>query len=153
MRLGMSPSFPARWVLFFCQCFSGDLRDKLLDVTKPTYRVAVHLRLVVCAQGDPTNSSITKNRMVGAVSDIQLWCLGLPIELRQSLRLCMVMHVLRKIFILWVTLIFCGVNDLYKIKRTLERRNHTTKIKVDAHDYHAGLLLSLWVTLLLLVCT
>ena len=69
--------------------------------------------------------------MVGAVSDIQLWCLRLPIELGRPLRLCMVMHVLRNFFILWATLIFCGVNDLYKIKRTLERRNHTTKLKVD----------------------
>ena len=35
------------------------------------------------------------------------------------------------------------MNDLYKIKRTLERRNHTTKIKVDARDYHTRLLLAL----------
>ena len=32
------------------------------------------------------------------------------------------------------------MNDLYRIKRTLERRNHTTKIKVDARDYHTRLL-------------
>ena len=35
------------------------------------------------------------------------------------------------------------MNNLYKIKRTLERRNHTTKIKVDARDYHTRLLLTL----------
>ena len=32
------------------------------------------------------------------------------------------------------------MNDLYRIKRTLERRNHTTKLKVDARDYHTRLL-------------
>ena len=32
------------------------------------------------------------------------------------------------------------MNGLYKIKRTLERRNHTTKMKVDARDYHTRLL-------------
>ena len=74
--------------------------------------------------------------MVGAISDIQLWCLRPLVELGRPLRLCMVMHVLRKIFMLWVTLIFCGVNYLYKTKRTLERRNHTTKTKLDASDYH-----------------
>ena len=35
------------------------------------------------------------------------------------------------------------MNDLYKIKRTLESRNHTTKLKVDARDYHTRLLLAL----------
>ena len=35
------------------------------------------------------------------------------------------------------------MNDLYRIKRTLERRNHTTKLKVDARDYHTRLLLAL----------
>ena len=35
------------------------------------------------------------------------------------------------------------MNGLYKIKRTLERRNHTTKMKVDARDYHTRLLLAL----------
>ena len=35
------------------------------------------------------------------------------------------------------------MNYLYKINRTLERRNHTTKLKVDARDYHTRLLLAL----------
>ena len=35
------------------------------------------------------------------------------------------------------------MNDLYKIKRTVERRNHTTTKKVDASDYHTRLLLTL----------
>ena len=38
----------------------------------------MHLWLVVCAQGGLTDTSITKNRMVGAVSDIQLWVPGAP---------------------------------------------------------------------------
>ena len=58
------------------------------------------LSLVACVQRDPTNPWMKKNRMVGAISDIQLWCLRLPIELGQPPRLCMVMHVLRKIFML-----------------------------------------------------
>ena len=35
------------------------------------------------------------------------------------------------------------MNYLYKIKRTLERRNHTRKTKLDASDYHTRLLLTL----------
>ena len=35
------------------------------------------------------------------------------------------------------------MNGLYKIPRTLERRNHTTTMKVDARDYHTRLLLTL----------
>ena len=35
------------------------------------------------------------------------------------------------------------MNYLYKTKLTLERRNHTTKTKLDASDHHTGLLLTL----------
>ena len=69
-------------------------------------RAAVHLSLVACVQGNPTNPWMEKNHIVRAISDIQLWCLRPLVELGRPLRLCMVMDVLRKFFILWVTLIF-----------------------------------------------
>ena len=91
---------PRSWYFPPASALPGDLRGKLSDLIKLSWRVAVHLSLVVCVQGDPTNPWMTKKRMVGAISDFQLWCLRLPIELGQPPRLCMVMHVLRKIFML-----------------------------------------------------
>ena len=80
----MSTAIPVRWSLFSRKCSPGNFRSKLPNLIKLSWRVAVHLSLVACVQGDPTNPSMTKNRMVGAIFDIQLSCHELPIELRTA---------------------------------------------------------------------
>ena len=73
-----------------------------------------------------------KNRMVGAISDIQLWCLRPLVELGRPLKLCMVMHVLRKTFTIKLTPRLYVMNVLYKMYHLLQRWDCTTKNELDS---------------------